>query len=545
MNRRTLARLAACLVFASAVVAGSAAPVAAQPGVQAVEYTGDSDVPDDQTSLTLWRSGPHQFDVTVAGAGNDSSGRACLVAQPVDGNESQELACESFQVPANGTTTVTVGVSEWPAELTGQQEVRVELRSAEDSRLLAASSFGATVIERDGDVDGDGLTNEQEVEVGSSFRVPDTDGDGLDDGEEVETYGTDPTSEDTDGDGLDDAAEVEEHDTDPTAADSDDDGLSDARELEVGTNPTRADTDGDGLDDGEEVNTYQTDPTNPDTDDDGLDDAAEVEEHDTDPTSGDTDDDGLADNLEVNTYGTDPNKVDTDEDGLDDAAEVEEHGTDPTDPDTDDDGLDDAAEVNTYGTNPSEADTDDDGLDDGEEVNTYQTDPTDPDTDGDGQNDLAEVRAEESGRIPLWVLGLAGVATLAATYVVASYRLDGVSLVDVWARLPTPDESSGGTAATTSPESENAGRSSGGSESTEDVAVEFLSAEEHVVKLLEDNGGRMQQSNIVEETGWSKAKTSRVLSEMADEGEVVKIQLGRGNVVSLPGELPPGVDPPE
>ncbi|MFA5946224.1 MAG: hypothetical protein WC802_04935 [Patescibacteria group bacterium] len=58
------------------------------------------------------------------------------------------------------------------------------------------------------DSDGDGLTNAQELEAGTSSTNPDTDGDGLGDKEEVQVYGTDPLRTDTDGDGFLDGAEV-------------------------------------------------------------------------------------------------------------------------------------------------------------------------------------------------------------------------------------------------------------------------------------------------------------------------------------------------
>ncbi|MBP1922838.1 putative membrane protein [Halorubrum alkaliphilum] len=43
----------------------------------------------------------------------------------------------------------------------------------------------------------------------------------------------------------------------------------------------------------------------------------------------------------------------------------------------------------------------------------------------------------------------------------------------------------------------------------------------------------MRQSAIVEELDWSKSKTSRVLSRMADEGDVEKLRIGRENVIDL------------
>ena len=68
------------------------------------------------------------------------------------------------------------------------------------------------------------------------------------------------------------------------------------------------------------------------------------------------------------------------------------------------------------------------------------------------------------------------------------------------------------------------------------VDPELLSDEERVEQLLEQNGGRMRQADIVTETDWSDAKVSQLLSRMADEGRVEKLRLGRENVISLPDD---------
>ena len=58
------------------------------------------------------------------------------------------------------------------------------------------------------DTDKDGLTDEEETELGTSSKTADTDGDELFDFEEVKTWGTDPMNPDTDADGYLDGAEV-------------------------------------------------------------------------------------------------------------------------------------------------------------------------------------------------------------------------------------------------------------------------------------------------------------------------------------------------
>ena len=73
-------------------------------------------------------------------------------------------------------------------------------------------------------------------------------------------------------------------------------------------------------------------------------------------------------------------------------------------------------------------------------------------------------------------------------------------------------------------------------EEAEEPDLSLLSDEERVEHLVERNGGRMRQADIVNKTGWSDAKVSQLLSAMADEGRVEKLRLGRENLISLPEE---------
>lgn len=66
----------------------------------------------------------------------------------------------------------------------------------------------------------------------------------------------------------------------------------------------------------------------------------------------------------------------------------------------------------------------------------------------------------------------------------------------------------------------------------------LLADEERVLRLLEANDGRMKQVAIVDETDWSNAKVSQLLSEMDERGEIDKLRIGRENLISLPGESP-------
>jgi hypothetical protein len=58
------------------------------------------------------------------------------------------------------------------------------------------------------DSDQDGLTDKEEITLGTNPNNPDTDGDGLTDREEIKVYGTNPLSADTDSDGYPDGQEV-------------------------------------------------------------------------------------------------------------------------------------------------------------------------------------------------------------------------------------------------------------------------------------------------------------------------------------------------
>ena len=134
--------------------------------------------------------------------------------------------------------------------------LRADYRAAlvadrEDTELNHYFSVGVTyrfgaeapahiILTQAGDIDsdGDGLTDREEMELGTDPFNPDTDGDGLTDGEEVKIYHTNPLNPDTDGDGLSDGAEVHVYHTDPLNPDTDGGGVSDGHEvIEDGTNP--------------------------------------------------------------------------------------------------------------------------------------------------------------------------------------------------------------------------------------------------------------------------------------------------------------------
>jgi hypothetical protein len=63
---------------------------------------------------------------------------------------------------------------------------------------------------------------------------------------------------------------------------------------------------------------------------------------------------------------------------------------------------------------------------------------------------------------------------------------------------------------------------------------ELLSNEERVLRLLDEEGGRIKQQRIAEEFDWTDAKTSQVVGALRDEDAVETFRIGRENVVTLP-----------
>ncbi|MFC7213331.1 helix-turn-helix transcriptional regulator [Saliphagus sp. GCM10025334] len=66
----------------------------------------------------------------------------------------------------------------------------------------------------------------------------------------------------------------------------------------------------------------------------------------------------------------------------------------------------------------------------------------------------------------------------------------------------------------------------------------MLTDRERVCSLIQRNGGRMKQSAIVDSVDWSKAKVSRLLADLEDEGEITKLRIGRENLVCIRGNEP-------
>lgn len=112
-----------------------------------------------------------------------------------------------------------------------------------------------------------------------SGNTSDLDGDGVCDEIEIQ-LGIDPTNIDTDGDGVDDLTELLlglEPLKNDIKLDFDSDGLSNVEEIKFGTMLNNADTDNDGISDYDEIFIYKTNPLEVDTDGDNISDFNELQ----------------------------------------------------------------------------------------------------------------------------------------------------------------------------------------------------------------------------------------------------------------------------
>jgi len=180
----------------------------------------------------------------------------------------------------------------------------------------------------DEDIDGDGLTNDQEEILGTNSRNTDSDDDGVaDDADNCPRLSNDDQG-DLDNDDAGDACDE----------DIDGDGLSNEREQILGTDSRDSDSDDDGVADSEDLFPRDASETI-DSDGDGVGDNSDAFPEDATEVA-DSDADGVGDRADA--FDDDPFETrDTDGDGIGDGA----------DPDDDNDGFSDAEE-RADGTNP-------------------------------------------------------------------------------------------------------------------------------------------------------------------------------------------------
>ncbi|WP_144798051.1 helix-turn-helix transcriptional regulator [Halorubrum depositum] len=177
------------------------------PGYNESQYEMIDDHPGP---AFVWQEEELRLNVTVASHNDSGSYDLCGRGFSESQNSSVSFDCEAVELSADSTRTVVLSTGSWPDNATGNHTVLLELSDPglSDDQVVDQTTFQVRVIEKEGDLTGDGLTNAEEFEHGTDITTPDTDGDGLTDWEEVKTYGTNPLVRDTTGDGVNDATLV-------------------------------------------------------------------------------------------------------------------------------------------------------------------------------------------------------------------------------------------------------------------------------------------------------------------------------------------------
>ncbi|MCD2202227.1 calcium-binding protein [Halobacterium sp. KA-6] len=351
MSRCSVPRVAVVAVVLALVAASPATALAAgttdattvDSGVLSVDVTGAGAATERGGVYYVWADEPATVQVTVGDYLDDSD--TYYADYDVRLTETREASySEPFDTSLD-VTTVTLGeLATTDADLTleprehelepGRHTLYATMYSSQsgDTERRDDQAITVHVVNKGGDLDADGLSNANELSLGTDFQDADTDGDELEDGYEVHQFDSDPAARDTDGDGVRDDDEIREG-TDYGDADTDADSLDDRSELAGNTSAIEADADLDGLPDPLEAE-LDTDDEDRDTDGDGLTDLTEYRDTGTDPLDADTDGDGVEDAIELRRYGSNPTATDSDGDGIPDGEEVL-RSTDPTTPNDD------------------------------------------------------------------------------------------------------------------------------------------------------------------------------------------------------------------
>ena len=218
---RALVIILAGALLVAGTAAGSGIAVAGygeyptEPGtasaIDNVSVGGEAYVPQQYETVRdhhgpayVWHDEALELEVSVAPYGDTEEYDLCTTVLDEEGETLGDLGCEGVTVSEDDpTASVDVEVSGWPENATGDHRVALELREEGQEDVQGTYHLPVYVIEKDGDYSGDGLSNEEEVAIGTDFTRQDTSGNGLTDFEEVE-LGTDPLLADTTGDGFND-----------------------------------------------------------------------------------------------------------------------------------------------------------------------------------------------------------------------------------------------------------------------------------------------------------------------------------------------------
>lgn len=73
-------------------------------------------------------------------------------------------------------------------------------------------------------------------------------------------------------------------------------------------------------------------------------------------------------------------------------------------------------------------------------------------------------------------------------------------------------------------------------ETPQEPPEDLLSPEERVLKFVKERGGRVKQQEVVSSFDWTAARTSQVVGNLRDDGELETFRLGRENVLTIPDD---------
>jgi len=192
MSLRVVLHVFAAVMLATLIVFGGLpSGVAADDPDLVVEQHGSGVALEDEESTYLWQYSSYSATVTFVAAA-DGIHTVCL-GQYDDDTVDQPLGCQWTAADAGEPTAVTLTQPEWPENISGEETLSVDVYPGRDTDAepLASHQQEVHIIEKDGDLAGNGLSNEREIELGTHPALADTDGDGLTDGVEV-MLGTDP-----------------------------------------------------------------------------------------------------------------------------------------------------------------------------------------------------------------------------------------------------------------------------------------------------------------------------------------------------------------
>jgi len=315
-------------------------------------------------------------------------------------------ACREGSDPGNPTCG--------PTSSEGVRYAAAPYMCSEDGlEVVCAAASGPPAV-RSGDVDGDGLFDDDDVDDDNDGAVDtvdncaldansgqrDLDGDGAGDVCDICPRAWSAQQADTDGDGLGDACDNCPGVANPDQKDTDGDGAGDVCDnCATSSNPSQADGDGDLLGDACDNCPGIANRPQKDGDEDGAGDACDTCIDVPDPEQRDGDSDGAGDLCDVCIDVPNSGQLDRDADTVGDACDTCPEAFDPEQPDTDLDARGDLCDNCPDAPNRHQDDSDGDAVGDACDVCGDDFDPAQSDLDADGEGDRCDL---SDGMIYVW-----------------------------------------------------------------------------------------------------------------------------------------------